>query len=170
MTTTTAPTTRFAPKRPGVLEPLAVRIGAISWMPKLLPLIVRTDKALQGGTNGRVTILDVAGLPNLMLTTTGRKSGLPRSNPLLCVPDGDRILIAGSYFGGPVEPMWVKNIEANPEVIARYDGHTYRLTARRLDGDERSTAWTTMVATWPNFRKYEERTDRLIKVFELVPA
>ena len=90
----------FVLRRPGILQPLAVRVGAISWMPRLLPQIVRTDKLLQSATRGRVTILDIAGLPNLMLTTTGRKSGLPRSNPLLCVPDGDRILIAGSYFGG----------------------------------------------------------------------
>ncbi|WP_183093250.1 nitroreductase family deazaflavin-dependent oxidoreductase [Nocardioides stalactiti] len=162
-------TPAFAPQRPGLLKPLAVRIGAISWMPKLLPQIVRTDKALQGATRGKVTILDVAGLPNLMLTVTGRKSGIPRSNPLLCVPDGDRILIAGSYFGGPKEPLWVKNIEANPEVTARLRGETFELTARPLLGAERAEAWTTMVATWPNFLKYEERTDREIKVFALIP-
>ena len=149
--------------------PLAVRIGAVSWMPRLLPAIVRTDKALQGATGGRLTILDVAGLPNLMLTTIGRRSGQSRSNPLLCVPDGYRILIAGSYFGGPKEPLWVKNLEANPAVTARYAGRVHRLTARRLDGAERARAWRTMVDTWPNFTRYEQRTQREIKVFELVP-
>ncbi|KAA1420968.1 nitroreductase family deazaflavin-dependent oxidoreductase [Nocardioides humilatus] len=163
----TATATPFAPQRPGPLRPLAVRIGAIEWMPKLLPAIVRTDKGLQAATRGRLTILDVAGLPNLMLTTIGRKSGLPRSNPLLCVPDGDRILIAGSYFGGPVEPMWAKNIEANPEVTVRFRNKTTDLVSRRLDGEERAAAWQTMVHTWPNFLKYEQRTDREIKVFEL---
>ncbi|QSR26887.1 nitroreductase family deazaflavin-dependent oxidoreductase [Nocardioides aromaticivorans] len=162
--------TEFETRRPGPLQPLAVRIGAISWMPRLLPAIVRTDKALQGATRGRVTILDVAGLPNLMLTTVGRKSGLPRSNPLLCVPDGHRILIAGSYFGGPKEPLWVKNIEANPAVTARFRAETFELVARRLEGAERAEAWQTMLATWPNFARYEQRTDRQIKVFELVAA
>lgn len=161
--------TQFEPRTPGALVPLAVRIGAISWMPRMLPLIVRTDKLIQRRTNGRLTILDVAGLPNMMLTTTGRKSGLPRSNPLLCVPDGDRILIAGSYFGGPVEPLWVKNIEANPEVTVRFRADDYHLVARRLEGEERSAAWQTMVGVWPNFLRYEQRTDRQIKVFELVP-
>lgn len=170
MPTTPATTgDRFASRRPGVLKPLAVHIGAVPWMPRLLPAIVRVDKALQGATRGHLTILDVAGLPNLMLTTTGRKSGLPRSNPLLCVPDGDRILIAGSYFGGPSEPLWVKNIEADPHVTVRLRGRTDRLVARRLDGEERTAAWSTMVATWPNFTRYEERTDRLIKVFALEP-
>lgn len=162
-------TITFAPRSPGLLMPLAVRVGAISWMPRLLPQIVRTDKFLQSATRGRLTILDIAGLPNLMLTTTGRKSGLPRSNPLLCVPDGDRILIAGSYFGGPKEPLWVKNIEATPEVSVRFRGQTTTLTARRLEDQERSEAWRTMVGVWPNFTKYEERTNREIKVFALVP-
>lgn len=160
---------RFEPRKPGLLVPLGIRVGALPWMPKLLPQIVRTDTLLQRLTGGRVTVLDIAGLPNMWLTTIGRKSGLERSTPLLCVPDGDRILIAGSYFGGPKEPLWVKNIEANPEVTVRFRNETTRLSARRLTGEERSRAWTTMVATWPNFALYEQRTRREIKVFALVP-
>ncbi|MFL6159946.1 MAG: nitroreductase family deazaflavin-dependent oxidoreductase [Marmoricola sp.] len=162
-------TALFPPRKPGLLMPLGVRVGAISWMPKLLPQIVWTDKLLQRVTRGRLTILDVAGLPNMMLTTTGRKSGLERSNPLLCVPDGERILIAGSYFGGPKEPLWVKNLEANPEVTVRFRNEITPLTARLLVGEERAEAWPTMVRTWPNFARYEQRTHREIKVFELTP-
>ncbi|MCU1601985.1 MAG: putative nitroreductase [Frankiales bacterium] len=154
----------------GLLTPVAVQIGAISWMPKLLPQIVFVDKLIQSGTRGRLTILDVAGLPNLMLTVVGRKSGLPRSNPLLCVPyTGASILIAGSYFGGPKEPMWVKNVEANPEVTVRFKGKTSQMTARLLVEQDRADAWQAMLKTWPNFAKYEERTDRHIKVFQLLP-
>ena len=152
----------------GILTPLAIRVGGIGWMPKLLPQIVVVDKLLQRATRNRYTILDVAGLPNLVLTVTGRKSGLPRSTPLLCVPDGERILIAGSYFGGPAEPMWVKNIEANPSVTVRIGGVESRRTARLLVGSERAAAWMVMLEVWPNFAKYEERTSRTIKVFELV--
>jgi deazaflavin-dependent oxidoreductase (nitroreductase family) len=154
----------------GLLTPVAVRIGSISWMPKLLPQIVFVDKLIQGGTRGRLTILDVAGLPNLMLTVTGRKSGLPRSNPLLCVPYTDgSILVAGSYFGGPKEPLWVKNLEANPDVTVRFDGQTSERRARMLEGDERAAAWQAMLEVWPNFAMYERRTDRHIKVFQLDP-
>src|SRR3712207_9279735 len=96
----------------GLLSPVAVRIGAISWMPKLLPPIVWFDKSLQRVTRGRVTVLDIAGLPNLNLTVRGKKSGVERTTPLLCVPDGDTILIAGSYFGGPKMPLWVGNLRA----------------------------------------------------------
>lgn len=154
----------------GLLTPLAVRIGAIPWMPKLLPQITWIDKMLQRITRGRLTILDIAGLPNLMLTVVGRKSGIARSTPLLCVPDGDDILIAGSYFGGPKQPVWVVNVEANPEVTVRFRRRTMRMVARRLDGEERATAWKHMIQTWPNFALYEKKTDREIKVFRLTRA
>jgi deazaflavin-dependent oxidoreductase (nitroreductase family) len=154
----------------GLLTPLAVRIGAIPWMPKLLPQIMWIDKMLQRLTRGRLTILDIAGLPNLMLTAVGRRSGIPRETPLLCVPDGDDILIAGSNFGGPKQPVWVVNVEANPEVTVRYRRRTMRMVARRLDGEEREAAWKHMIQTWPNFALYEKKTDRQIKVFRLTRA
>ena len=108
----------------GLLTPLAVRIGAIPWMPRFLPQIMWVDKLIQRLTRGRLTLLDIAGLPNLVLTVIGRKSGIARETPLLCVPYGEDILIAGSNFGSDKEPMWVKNIEANPEVTVRFRRRT----------------------------------------------
>ena len=154
----------------GLLTPLAIRIGAIPWMPKLLPQIVWVDTRIQRLTKGRTTILDVAGLPNLMLTVPGRKSGQPRSTPLLCVPYEGTYLIAGSYFGGPKQPVWVNNLEAATAAQVRVDGRSFDVTSRRLEGEERARAWQHMLKTWPNFAKYEERTDRTIKVFQLTPA
>lgn len=151
----------------GLLTPLAVRIGAIPWMPRFLPQIMWIDKMLQRVTRGRLTILDIAGLPNLMLTAIGRRSGQPRETPLLCAPYGDDILIAGSNFGGDDEPIWVKNIEADPEVTVRFNGETSQRVARRLEGEERGAAWAQLLKTWPNFAVYEKRTDRRIKLFLL---
>lgn len=160
-------------RRRGLLTPLAIRIGAIAWMPKLLPQIVWVDTRLQKATRGRYTLLDVAGLPNLMLTVPGRKSGQPRSTPLLCVPYTDSgtqtFLVAGSYFGGPKEPIWVANLEAAMAGELRVEGRTTRFTARAVEGDERTRLWKHMLETWPNFAKYEERTQRTIKVFQLIP-
>ena len=153
----------------GLLTPLAVRIGSLSFMPKLLPQITATDKALQKVTKGRVSILDVAGLPNLVLTVRGRKSGVPRSTPLLAVPRGEKWLIAGSNFGGPKQPVWVVNVEANPDVKIAVKGRGKDMTARRLEGAEREAAWADMVRVWPNYNLYAERTERQIKVFELTP-
>ncbi|GAB2447701.1 hypothetical protein GCM10027062_31730 [Nocardioides hungaricus] len=205
----------------GLLTPLAIRVGGIPWLPRLLPQIVWTDRLLQRVSRGRVSILDIAGLPNLTLTVVGRRSGLPRSTPLLCVPheepaeqDGrtraasgacggkaaqgrhggsrrprrtpptlhrssrsradraagsvDRWLIAGSYFGGPDMPAWVHNLRAAGGATITWRRGRIAVVAREVeDSAERAELWQAMLRTWPNFAKYEERTDRLIPVFEL---
>lgn len=152
----------------GLLTPLAIRIGAIPWLPRLLPQIVWCDRNLQRATRGRVSVLDLAGLPNLNFTVRGRKSGVERTTPLLCVPDGDTILIAGSYFGGPKMPLWVHNLRAaDGAATVERGGERFAVHATELDGADRAAAWQHMLETWPNFAKYEERTDRLIPVFRL---
>lgn len=155
----------------GLLTPLAIRIGAIAWLPRMLPQIVRCDRALQRVTGHRASLLDLAGLPNLNFTVKGRRSGLSRTAPLLCVPDGPSILIAGSYFGGPDMPQWVGNLRAADGVAAvEYRGRTYPVLAAELDGGERAQAWQHMLRTWPNFARYEQRTSRRIPVFRLTEA
>jgi deazaflavin-dependent oxidoreductase (nitroreductase family) len=154
----------------GLLTPLAVRIGSQPWMPKLLPQVTWTDTRLQRLTRGRVSILDVAGLPNLMLTVTGRKSGIPRSTPLLCVPWQGGWLIAGSHFGGPKAPVWTHNLRAAETAGVRYRGRDHACTWRELTGEEKAKAWAHMVTIWPNYDKYVEWTDRVIPVFLLTPT
>lgn len=154
----------------GLLTPLAVRIGAFSWMPKLLPQIVWCDTRLQRATRGRVTVLDLAGLPNLALTVPGRKSGLPRTTPLLCVPHEGGWLIAGSYFGGPDVPLWVGNLRACAQARIRFSGVEHDVSWREMEGAERADMWEVMLKTWPNFATYEERTTRVIPVFYLQPV
>jgi deazaflavin-dependent oxidoreductase (nitroreductase family) len=151
----------------GLLTPLAIRIGAIPWMPKLLPQVVWLDRNLHRVSGGRVTVLDIAGLPNLNLTVVGRKSGLERTTPLLCVPDQGTWLIAGSYFGGPKMPVWVGNLRAAGEATIEVDKQKIPVVATEVEGADRAVAWQTMIKTWPNYAKYEERTDRLIPVFRL---
>lgn len=154
----------------GMLTPLAVRIGALSWMPKLLPQITWLDKQIQRLTRGHWSILRIAGLPNLMLTVAGRTSGIPRSTPLLCVPYGEGQLIAGSNFGGAKPPVWVVNVRAAETVTVSMGGRSHTAVARELTGQERSVAWEHMQATWPNYARYEARTDRVIPVFWLTPT
>jgi deazaflavin-dependent oxidoreductase (nitroreductase family) len=154
----------------GMLTPLAVRIGAISWMPRLLVQITWIDKQVQRLTKGRWSILRIAGLPNLMLTVLGRKSGVPRSTPLLCVPYGEGQLIAGSNFGGARAPVWVVNVRAADRVTVSIGGATHEAVPREITGEEREQVWAHMLQTWPNYAKYAERTDRLIPVFYLDPV
>lgn len=154
----------------GLLTPVARRVGKLGWLPRYLPQIVRVDLAVQRASGGRLTLLDLAGLPNLLLTVPGRRTGLPRSTPLLCAVDADGYLVAGSNFGGPREPLWVRNLEAAGSGELRHRGRTQRFAARRLAGDERAAAWRDLLATWPNFAVYEQRTDREIAVFRLIPG
>lgn len=154
----------------GMLTPLAIRIGAISWLPRLLPQITWLDKLVQRLTRGHWSILRFAGLPNLMLVVAGRRSGVLRSTPLLCVPWGDGQLVAGSNFGGAKPPVWVLNVRAADTVTVSIGGRSHQAVARELSGEERAEVWQHMLQTWPNYAKYAERTDRVIPVFWLTPA
>lgn len=154
----------------GLLTPLAVRIGAISWIPRLLPQITRLDRGLQRFSRSRIGILDLAGLPNIMLTVSGRISGEPRSTPLLCVHDGAYLLIAGSSFGAPRTPEWVLNLREASTALVEKSGRKIEVEAEELTFRERDRAWSLMCLVWPNFALYERRTDRLIPVFRLTPV
>lgn len=161
-----------------LLTPLAIKLGSLSWMPRLLPQITALDKLIQRLTRGRLSLLRIAGLPNLMLTVAGRKSGVPRTTPLLCVPWTDAgasgQLVAGSNFGGAKPPVWVVNVRAAQErrlpVGVQIRGRGHQAHPRELSGPERERAWQHMVGAWPNYAKYAERTDRTIPVFFLEPV
>lgn len=153
-----------------VLTAVAIRVGGISWLPRFLPQITAIDKFLMRITRGRWSLLRIAGLPGLMLTVAGRKSGLPRSTPVLCVPDDGSWLVAGSNFGGPKPPVWVGNVRAAATVTVAVDGVAHEAVAEELSGPDREEAWARMLRMWPNYAKYAERTTRLIPVFRLTPT
>ena len=153
----------------GLFTPLAIRIGGISWLPRFLPQITAIDMFLQRITGGRLSLLRLAGLPSMVLTVAGRKTGQPRSTPMLCVPYRNGFLVAGSNFGGPKAPTWVLNVRAADRVGIVVDGHAQEAVPHEVEGDERAAAWEHMLRTWPNYAKYAERTARLIPVFWLAP-
>lgn len=153
----------------GLLTPVAIKLGAQPWLPRLLPQIMWLDRTLQRVSRGRFSLLSIAGLPDLTLTVPGRRSGLPRSTPLLGIPDGGDWLIAGSYFGAPRPPAWAANLRACERATVRVGQCEHTVTWRELEGAERERAWSVMTTIWPNFDKYAERTDRVIPVFRLTP-
>lgn len=148
---------------------LAVKIGSVSWMPRLLPQIVKYDNAVQRLTGQRYGLLDIAALPNITLQVPGRKSGIVRTTRLLTVPDGDDWLIAGSFFGGDTTPQWVGNIRAldGRSFGVIYRGASRTVTAVELHDDARAAAWQQLRSVWPNFDLYEQRTNRAIPLFRL---
>lgn len=154
----------------GLFTPVAVWLGARPWMPRLLPQITWLDQRLQRLTRGRVGFVQIAGLPGLTLTVAGRKSGVPRSTPLLCVPYGDGWLVAGSSFGAPKPPVWAANLRAATTAEVRFRGREVTVTWAELEGDERARAWAAMNEVWPNYQRYADNTDRVIPVFLLTPA
>ncbi|WP_090475433.1 nitroreductase family deazaflavin-dependent oxidoreductase [Nakamurella panacisegetis] len=154
----------------GLLTPLAVRIGRIPWLPRYLPQIVWVDLWLQRLSGGRVTLLRIAGLPNLVLTVTGRKSGRAHLTPLLCVPVDGGFAVAGSNFGSPTEPAWALNLLAAGRGSLSYGGVTREFTSHLAVGEERTALWRELLGVWPNFALYEQRTTRTIKVFRLTPT
>jgi deazaflavin-dependent oxidoreductase (nitroreductase family) len=152
------------------IRPLAIRLGRQPWLPRFAKYIVALDVLIQRLTRGRLTMLSLAGLPEIMLTVAGRKSGIPRSTPLLCVPHEDGWLVAGTNWGAPKPPVWVGNLDAADTATVRFHGRTSAVTPRRVEGDERTAYWQVMLEMWPNYAKYAERTDREIPVFLLEPS
>jgi deazaflavin-dependent oxidoreductase (nitroreductase family) len=120
-------------------------------------------------TGGRLTLVLIAGLPSLELTVVGRKSGVARTTPVLCVPYRDTFLVAGSNFGGPKLPVWVLNVRSADTVQLKVNAKQMTAVPREVTGEEREVLWQHMLKTWPNYAKYAERVDRVIPVFEFSP-
>lgn len=156
---------RFWPTRP-----LAVWLGSREWLPRHLATVVRLDLFLRRISGGRLGVLSFAGLPELYLSVPGRKSGVLRTTPLLCVPLQGMWLVAGSYFGGHQMPAWVANLRSADTATVQYEGRSTTVVARELSGEERDRRYAQMTEVWPNFALYEQRTERTIPVFELTPA
>jgi len=152
------------------LRPVAVRIGALPWLPRWSRPIIALDKTIQRVTRGKVTLLAIAGLPSLVLTVEGRKSGEPRSTPLLCVPHEGGWLVVGSNWGHPKAPSWAVNLSATDRAEVLYDGHEYPVSVRISEDEERERLWQVLLRTWPNYALYAERTDRVLPVFVLCPS
>jgi deazaflavin-dependent oxidoreductase (nitroreductase family) len=150
-----------------LLRKVARWIAARPWLTRIRPAVVSIDKALYRLTKGRITLVGIAGMPSLILTVNGRKTGLPRDVFLLYVPDGDDILLVGSNWGAPGHPVWTVNLMANPEVTVNVKGRSRNMKARQLTGEERTAIWPHLTETWPAYDSYQSRTSRELRVFRL---
>ena len=103
----------------------------------------------------------------LLLTTTGRTSGEPRTAPLIHGVDGDRWVIIASKGGAPDHPDWYLNLQADPEVTIQVEADEIPARATTAEGDERARLWTAMLDEWPAYDDYQASTDREIPVVVL---
>lgn len=107
------------------------------------------------------------GVPSLILTTTGRKSGQRRDTPLICAADGEDYVVIASQGGAPTHPQWYLNLLRDPRVGVQVKSDRFEATAHAAKGQERERLWRLAAETWPSFDVYQTRTDRVIPVVVL---
>jgi deazaflavin-dependent oxidoreductase (nitroreductase family) len=103
-------------------------------------------------------------VPVCLMTTIGRRSGQPRTIPLVYLEDGDRIIVVASQGGLPSNPQWYGNLQANPQVQVRIGRRTRQMSARAANADERAALWPRLVEMYADFASYASWTEREIPV------
>ena len=121
-----------------------------------------------GGTEG--TTLRDTGLPVIIVTHTGNKTGAIRKTPLMRVKDGANYVLVGSVGGAPANPVWVNNLRANPAVEIRDLTAVQTMRVREVNDEaERARLWKLAVAAFPPYEEYQAKTTRRIPVFLAEP-
>lgn len=127
----------------------------------------RLDPLLFKATGGRLTSFGPPAVPMLTLTTTGRRSGQPRSVHLACVEDGPDHLVVASAMGQEKHPAWRYNLDANPRVDVQARGERFPARATALSDAQKQAVWSRVKQAIPQIEVYESRTDRNIRVYRL---
>ena len=121
-----------------------------------------------GGTKG--TTLRDTGLPVVIVTHFGNKTGEIRKTPLMRVKDGNNYVLVGSQGGAPKDPAWVHNLRANPDIELRDEDALRPMRTREIgDAADRARLWALAVAAFPPYAEYQTRTKRQIPVFVAEP-
>ena len=134
-------------------------------------LLMRTASALNTWiyqvSGGRWLGRFPSGAPVCLLTTHGRKSGQPRTVPLLYLADGDDLVVVASQGGAPQHPGWYLNLRADPHAEAQIARRRFPVTASTVSADEKAALWPRLVAIYPPYEAYQRRTTRQIPVLRL---
>tara|TARA_B100000315_G_scaffold104702_1_gene96047 strand:- start:651 stop:1088 length:438 start_codon:yes stop_codon:yes gene_type:complete len=121
-----------------------------------------------GGTDG-LSLRDT-GLPVIIVTNRGWKTGAIRKTPLMRAVDGKSYILVASQGGAPKNPRWYRNLKAEPNVEIRDKTEVYSMRAREVDDPvERQRLWDIAVEAYPPYQEYQDKTDRLIPVFRAEP-
>jgi deazaflavin-dependent oxidoreductase (nitroreductase family) len=159
-------------RRSGHFRRLVRRTAATRPMAKLYGVIQQPlDRLVYRLTGGRTTASSwLAGVQITMLTTTGAKTGKPRTLPVLCLPDGEDMILIASNFGRPHNPAWYHNLRANPRATIRFDGSRREVMSRELSGAERERDYRRGEDIYPGFTHYRRwAANRQIPVLRLEP-
>lgn len=135
------------------------------------PVAENLEALLRFVSTGRVGVLDLAGLPNVRVTTSGRKTGLARTATVQYVPVDDGLVLVGSNWGRKRHPSWSANLAAAEQVSMRRRGRLCTAKVQLLTGAERDKAWDAVLAAWPNYQIAQDRAgSRLFRLFLLTPT
>jgi len=144
--------------------------GPGSWL--FARVLHRIDRPLHRLTRGRYTFASLlSGIPVVMLTSTGAKSGEPRTVPVLGIPTQGAVAIIASNYGQYHHPAWCHNLRAHPDAEVVVDGARRRVRAVEADGERRAQIWREGLRVYPGFSQYERRAaHRRIPIFVLEPT
>lgn len=159
--------TRVWGRRDGPLARAGIALSCTRPGSALVKALTPLDRRIMARTRGRFTVLGPIGAPTLLLTTTGRTSGRPRTSPLLYGRDGDALIVVGSNFGQDHHPAWTANLIANPDATVTMAGVEIPVRAERLHGAEADRAFAVLADVARTYDVYRGRTDRAIRVFRL---
>lgn len=136
------------------------------YIPPTINWVREHVEAYEGNGGKDNTTLRDTGLPCIIVYNIGRKTGALRKTPLMTVKAGGGYVLIGSYGGAPKDPSWVGNLRAHPEVDIRDGEDVFKMRVREVTEDpERAELWDASVAAFPNYKAYQEKTERLIPVF-----
>lgn len=121
-------------------------------------------------TGGRLGGKFLRGAPVCLLTTTGRRSGQPRTVALLYLEDGRDVIVVASKGGMAKNPLWFANLEVHPDATLQVGNTERKVRASRVSEREKESLWPRLVAMYPDFDDYQGRTTRNIPVMRLSPA
>jgi F420H(2)-dependent quinone reductase len=142
----------------------ARRVGSL-----LVQGVLRTHVWVYRRSRGRVGG-SVAGAPLLLLTTSGRRSGAPRTRPLGFLRDDGGFIVCGSNGGSPRTPAWSLNLRHNPSATVEVGDETMPVRAAEATGEDYEQLWGRFTAAYPRFRGYRGRTTRHLPLFRLQPS
>jgi deazaflavin-dependent oxidoreductase (nitroreductase family) len=134
----------------------------------LIRAVSRVHSGVYRASGGRI-LGRVAGMPVLLLMTTGRRSGKPRTAALTYFRDGADLVVIGSFGGSDLVPAWLLNLQRDPHASVLIGGTTSWVTARAATSEEHDRLWPLVTTTHPGYARYQERTARLIPIVMLTP-
>lgn len=147
---------------------LAERIRNSTLLARALKYFARAHIAVYRRTNGRLGA-KLLWFPTALLTTTGRKSGQPRTTATLYVRDGPKLVLPASFGGRNADPMWYRNLRANPLVLVQVRNEHLAMTARDATDEERRRYWPVLIRMYPPYKNYRDAADRVIPLVVCEP-